>query len=388
MLLDIDRFGTINDVAGFDIGNAILIELSNRLRSIVENQDSIIARIGEDTFAIAIVNKNPLPSVDEVANKIKTEVSKYYFFEDKEYHLSISMGVAISTHNSISTDLYKQANIALANGKGLGGNCVHFYDNSEQILYDERNQLEFELQHISDFDEQLCLYYQTQIDRNHVIRGMEALIRWKHPQLGLLPPSKFLPIIEQSSLSVKIGKWVVEKACAQLKKWTNEFKNNELSISINISNKQFHDPLFVKIIRDNVIKYNINPSLLKLELTEEIVMNFEHALTQVSELKKIGVTLALDDFGTGYSSLSYIKKLNIDQLKIDQSFVRDIFSETPTGIITKTIIELAKNLELEVLAEGVETEEQLEFLKKNGCDSFQGYLFGRPLPIEELKLIF
>jgi EAL domain-containing protein (putative c-di-GMP-specific phosphodiesterase class I) len=232
------------------------------------------------------------------------------------------------------------------------------------------------------------LHYQIQVDSECRAFGAEALIRWKHPERGLVSPIKFIPLAEETGLIIPIGKWVLETACAQLKLWQKNDFTRHLILSVNVSAKQFHEKCFVEEVKAVVQHYGINPSLLKLEPTESILLNnIEQAIATMNELKIIGVRFALDDFGTGFSSLQYLKKLPLNQLKIDQSFVRDLVSDNNDRAIVKTIIAMAQSLNLEVIAEGVETEEQKQILQDNGCNHYQGYLFGRPVPIEEFVAI-
>lgn len=234
-------------------------------------------------------------------------------------------------------------------------------------------------------EEQLQLYYQIQVNNNNQTIGAEALIRWNHPQRGLISPLQFIPIAEKSSLILEIGQWIIDTACRQLSAWSERADTNRLSVAINISNRQFYEESFVARIATAIRSHCIDPALLKLELTESIVMYDAIATEKIGLLRELGTQLSLDDFGTGYSSLSYLRQLDVDQLKIDQSFVRSIVPNTSDGVIAKTIINLAHNFHLNIIAEGVETEYQLAFLKENGCKVFQGYLFGKPLPIEEME---
>jgi EAL domain-containing protein (putative c-di-GMP-specific phosphodiesterase class I) len=234
--------------------------------------------------------------------------------------------------------------------------------------------------------QQFKLFYQLQVDRNNLVLGAEVLIRWQHPQRGMILPAEFIPISEETGLILEIGQWVLDTACAQLKVWEQDSKKNQFKLSVNISAKQFHQPNFVQQVESTIGRHRINTSLLNLELTESMLLgDTEDTITCMNHFKKLGVNFELDDFGTGYSSLQYLKKLPLYQLKIDQSFVRDLIEDANDRAVVTTIITLAHSLGLKVLAEGVETIEQLQFLRDSDCDHYQGYYFSQPLPIEEFE---
>ena len=268
--------------------------------------------------------------------------------------------------------------------KNKGRNNVQIFEpQMEQVVFDKASLLR-DLQ-LAIKKKQLELYYQIQVDSAKNLFGVEALVRWIHPQKGVISPIEFIPLAEETGLIVPIGEWVLDKACAQIKTWEVDEKTKHLVISVNVSSKQMHDEKFPAQVRKTIQKHQINPKNLKLELTESSLLEgIEENATTMSLLKKDGVQLSLDDFGTGYSSLQYLKQLPLDELKIDRSFVKDITSDNQDRSIVKTIITLAESVGMSVLAEGVETEEQLEVLLKNGCQRFQGYLFGSPLPIAKL----
>lgn len=388
LLLDIDHFRILNDVAGHEIGDMLLKQLSIRLMNCIKTHD-VAARIEADRFALLIGNlgndDNVIPTLMRIAERVRFAISNSYVIDNREYHLTVTMGVAPINSGSTVGGLIRQGDAAISKGKKLGGNRVYFLDPSEHAGIEEATRLEFDLHHMV-FDEQLRLYYQIQVDSNNNTVGVEALLRWHHPELGIISPLKFIPIAEESPLGLDIGQWVLEKACKQLAIWSASIRTRYLTIAINIGNRQFHDKFFLKRIKKAIGKYKIDPSLLKLELTEGIVMDHLHAIQQIAALRKLGVQLALDDFGTSYSSLSYLRKLEVHQLKIDRSFVQDIPVDDDSKVMVQTIIDLARNFRLQVVAEGVETEDQLKFLKENDCRLFQGYLFGRPMPIDEIEL--
>jgi EAL domain-containing protein (putative c-di-GMP-specific phosphodiesterase class I) len=278
--------------------------------------------------------------------------------------------------------LLQQADIAMYQAKAAGRNALRFFNPQMQATIMERATLKKEL-HLALAENQFRLYYQAQVYQDHQITGAEALIRWQHPERGLVSPDAFIPLAEESDLILLIGHWVLETACAQLKRWANHESTQHLQIAVNVSARQFHHPDFVNNVIYLINQAGINPTRLKLELTESMALdNLKEAIDKMNVLRKGGVRFSMDDFGTGYSSLSSLKKLPIEQLKIDQSFVRDISSDSDDAVIVQTIIAMAKNLGLKIIAEGVETEAQCLFLEQHGCQHFQGYLFSKPLPVD------
>jgi EAL domain-containing protein (putative c-di-GMP-specific phosphodiesterase class I) len=269
--------------------------------------------------------------------------------------------------------------------KKEGRNGLRFFDPQMQASINSRAALEIELLKAIE-TRQFQLYYQIQVDSNRRPLGAEALIRWQHPARGVVSPAQFIQLAEETGLIIAIGKWILETACAQLQAWQKNDLTRELTLSVNVSAKQFHETDFVAQVQAAVNFYAINPMLLKLEPTESVLLeNIDDTVSTMNKLKAIGVRFALDDFGTGFSSLQYLKKLPLNQLKIDQSFVKDLVSDNSDQAIVRTIIAMAQSLNLEVIAEGVETEEQLHILQHNGCNHYQGYLFGKPLPIEDFE---
>jgi EAL domain-containing protein (putative c-di-GMP-specific phosphodiesterase class I) len=283
-------------------------------------------------------------------------------------------------------DLLRRADIAMYDSKSSGRNKVRFFDPDMQKTMELRASLEDDLRSAITKG-QLKLYYQIQLNQQRQPIGAEALVRWIHPTRGMVPPNEFIPVAEDSSLIVEIGNWVLESACAQIALWSKDKKTSKLVIAANISAKQFVQPDFVNTIDTLLKKHKIEPSRLKLELTESVLIeDIKSVVTKMNALRDtLGVGLSLDDFGTGYSSLSYLKQLPLDQVKIDQSFVRDMTTDASDAIMVKNIIDMAHNFGLNVIAEGVETEEQLNLLKKNGCKSYQGYLFSKPIPVEHFE---
>jgi len=279
----------------------------------------------------------------------------------------------------------KQADIAMYQAKKDGRNTLRFFDPVMQSIINTRASLKRELRRAIE-NQQFSLHYQIQVDSSHLPVGAEALIRWIHPELGLVSPAQFIPMAEESGLILPIGKWVLETACAQLQAWQKNSVTRNLVLAVNVSAIQFRQSDFVAQVKDIIQHYAINPMLLKLELTEGLLLHdIEDTIATMDALTKIGVRFSLDDFGTGYSSLQYLKRLPLDQLKIDQSFVRDIATDSSDRAIVKTIVAMSEALGLSVIAEGVENQAQRDFLDNHGCQSFQGYLFGKPLPIDEFE---
>jgi EAL domain-containing protein (putative c-di-GMP-specific phosphodiesterase class I) len=262
---------------------------------------------------------------------------------------------------------------------------VCFFDPAMQTEMEQRAELEKDLRASVRLN-QMELYYQMQVDESGRVVGAEALIRWRHPRRGMVSPATFIPLAEEIGMILPIGDWVIEQACAQLKAWEMDPVMRKIQLSVNVSPRQLSQPWFVEQVREAVEKSGIRPSRLKLELTESFILDdVDEAIEKMQELRYLGIRFAMDDFGTGYSSLAYLKRLPLEQLKIDQSFVRDVSTDKSNAIMVRTIINIASNFGLEVIAEGVETDEQLAFLRQYGCNKFQGYLFGKPVPVAEFE---
>ena len=389
LFVDLDRFKMLNDTLGHDYGDLLLIEVASRIKSCVREMDTV-ARLGGDEFVVLLENiggdlEDASHKVGMVAEKIRAALAHPYMLKEHEYYSSPSIGISLY-HDADSTmdELLKHADAAMYQAKNAGRNAVRFYDPNLQHDLETRATLENDLRRAIENNE-LHLYYQVQVDINHQPTGVEALLRWIHPQRGLVSPAKFIPIAEDSSLILEIGNWVLEGACAQLAAWASDERMSHLSLAINVSAHQFRLPDFVETVASALSRHNVVTSRLKLELTEGVVVNdLSEVATKMLALKALGVQLSLDDFGTGYSSLTYLKRLPLDQLKIDQSFIRDITSDPSDAGLVQTIIDMAKNFKQDVIAEGVETEAQLAFLKHYDCKSYQGYFFSKPIPVEEL----
>jgi diguanylate cyclase (GGDEF)-like protein/PAS domain S-box-containing protein len=388
LFLDLDHFKTLNDSLGHDVGDMLLQQVAKRLTSCIRDGDTA-ARLGGDEYLVMLENLSEqaieaAAQAEIISEKILFALNQPYQLYTNEYQSSVSIGVALFGKQAISQDeLLKHADIAMYQAKKAGRNSVCFYDPQMQLTIHARLELERELREAIE-KQQFKLYYQIQVDHLGFPLGAEALIRWQHPERGLVSPLHFIQLAEETGLILQIGQWVLEAACAQLKVWEQKASCSALTISINVSAKQFRQEGFVNQVQTAIKSYAINPKLLKLELTESILLEgVEATIIIMNELKKIGIRFSLDDFGTGYSSLQYLKRLPLSQLKIDQSFVHDIVSDTNDKAIVRTIIAMAQSMELEVIAEGVETLEQRQLLQNTGCMKFQGYLFGKPVTIEE-----
>jgi diguanylate cyclase (GGDEF)-like protein/PAS domain S-box-containing protein len=391
LFLDLDKFKTLNDTLGHEYGDLLLVEVAKRLKLCVREVDTV-ARLGGDEFVVLIENvsaeaEDASQKAAHLAEKIRATLATPYRLKEHAYHSSPSIGVCLYYGKNETVDeLLKHADMAMYQAKGSGRNAVRFFDQNMQQAVGTRATLESDLRGAVTA-QQLQLYYQIQVDHDQRPIGAEALLRWSHPQRGLVSPAQFIPIAEESSLILEIGHWVLDSACQQIALWSHHEQTRHLVLAVNISAQQFKQPDFVEQVAAMLRKYRIEPSRLKLELTESVVLDdkFSVVVKMLALRHGLGVTLSLDDFGTGYSSLSYLKWFSLDQIKIDQSFVRDMTTDASDMVMVKTIIDMAQNFGLNVIAEGVETEAQLALLKDNGCMAYQGYLFSKPVPIEEFE---
>jgi diguanylate cyclase (GGDEF)-like protein/PAS domain S-box-containing protein len=390
MFIDLDNFKTLNDTKGHDAGDLLLKEAADRLTRNVREGDTV-ARLGGDEFVIALESLSSTPQeastqAEMIAEKIRIELSQPYLLNRYEHNSSASIGVSLFRGHQDSLDeILKQADLAMYQAKASGRNKVCFFDPAMQAEMEYRAELEKDLRAALRL-QQLELYYQMQVDEGGSIIGAEALIRWKHPQRGMVPPVQFIPLAEELGIILPIGDWVIEQACAQLKAWEMNPVMRKMRISVNVSPRQLSQPYFVEQVKDAIQKSGIRASQLKLELTESFILNdVEEAIEKMQELRSIGICFAMDDFGTGYSSLAYLTRLPLEQLKIDRSFVLNIPHDKNSNVMVRTIINIANNFGMEVVAEGVETDEQLAFLRQYGCHQFQGYLFGKPVPVQEFE---
>lgn len=390
LFIDLDHFKTLNDTKGHSIGDLLLVEVAKRLQSCAREGDTL-ARLGGDEFVVILEDLNEdaaqaAVQVEALCSKIISAVNQPYHLDNYLYHSSASIGICMFSNQQITVDeLLKRADIAMYQAKSAGRNTLSFYDPAMQATLQARAALEFDLR-LAIEENQFKLYYQMQVDYAGKVHGAEVLIRWQHPIKGLVPPLQFIPLAEETGLILPIGLWVLNTACAQIKAWENDPIASHLQIAVNVSASQFHDPDFVKHVSDMLENYAIQSDRLKLELTESLVLNnVEEAIVKMQSLRELGVRFSLDDFGTGFSSLYCLTKLPLDQLKIDQTFVRNICVNNRDAVVVQTIIGMANNLGIEVIAEGVELEEQRAFLKQHDCNFYQGYLFSKPLPIEAFE---
>jgi len=392
LFIDLDDFKTLNDTLGHDIGDLLLQHVAQRLESCVRDGDTV-ARLGGDEFVVMLegLNKQTIEAVaqaESVGEKILDSLNQLYLLDTHEYSNTPSIGVTLfSNHHQAPEELMKQADIAMYQAKKAGRNSLRFFDPKMQESINARAALEEALRNAL-VNNEFQLYYQIQVNHSRRPLGAEALIRWIQPERGMIPPMQFIPLAEENGLILPIGQWVLETACTQLKIWQQTELTRDLVLAVNVSAKQFRQADFVAQIHAMVQHHGINPILLKFELTESLLLDdVVDTIATMTALSEIGVQFSLDDFGTGYSSLQYIKQLPLDQLKIDQSFVRDIVSDNSDKAIVRTIIAMAHSLSFDVIAEGVETEAQRQLLQDIGCTHYQGYLFAKPIPIEQFEAL-
>jgi diguanylate cyclase (GGDEF)-like protein/PAS domain S-box-containing protein len=390
LFMDMDNFKILNDTQGHDIGDMLLIEVARRLKTSVRETDTV-ARLGGDEFVVILqgLGSSELLAAnqaEDIAEKIVAALSETYFLGEHEHHSSVSIGVGLFHGRGTTVDeLLKRADTAMYQAKSAGRNAVRFFETDMQRAVESRAMMEKALRQALAKNE-LQLYYQMQVDREQRVVGAEALLRWINEERGFVSPAQFIPLAEESGLILPIGLWVLDTACRQLRRWQAHPSSRHLQLAVNVSARQFRQANFVAQVGEILQKHGIDPTRLKLELTESIVLNdVEETVQKMLALKQFGVQFSMDDFGTGYSSLSYLKQLPLNQIKIDQSFVRDIVIDKSDAIIVKTIIDMSLNFNLEVIAEGVETEEQLNILRQNGCQAFQGYLFSKAVPLTEFE---
>jgi diguanylate cyclase (GGDEF)-like protein/PAS domain S-box-containing protein len=388
LFLDLDHFKVLNDSLGHDIGDLLLQQVAARLAICVREGDTV-ARLGGDEYVVVLEDLSEqgfeaAAQTETIANKILATLNQPYELDIHEHHITPSIGITVfDGHSATIDELLKQADIAMYQAKKAGRNTMRFFNPQMQISITARVAIERELRKALE-NKQLHLHYQIQVDNLGHPLGAEALIRWIHPERGMVSPAQFIPLAEETGLILPIGNWVLDTACAQIKAWHQNPLTRDLTLSINVSAKQFRQADFLEQVRAAIERHAIDPMQLKLELTESLLLdNIEDTIVSMTALGEIGVQFSLDDFGTGYSSLQYLKRLPLFQLKIDQSFVRDIVTDSHDRSIVRTIIAMAQSLYLNVIAEGVETEEQRALLLSNGCKRYQGYLFGKPVPIEQ-----
>lgn len=387
LFIDLDNFKVLNDTLGHDMGDQLLIEVARRLSACVRESDTV-ARFGGDEFVIML--ENLAPDIDQailgaqaVAHKLLTHVNQPIELLGKPHYSSPSIGIALFGDKRVEVDeLLKRADLAMYEAKSAGRNTLRFFDPSMQAAINARLHLEADMRQGLGRGE-FSVHYQPIVDEQARLVGAEALLRWQHPRRGMVSPAEFIPLAEHNGVILELGRFVLHHACAQLAQWATNPATAHLSLSVNVSARQFHRVDFVAEVLDAVHTHHIAPQRLMLELTESMLLGeFSGAVQRMEELRKIGIRFALDDFGTGYSSLSYLKRLPLNQIKIDRSFVHEVLSDPNDAAIVRTILALAQSLDLHVVAEGVETAGQLGFLRLHGCHGFQGYLFGRPAPLQ------
>lgn len=390
MFIDLDNFKVLNDTLGHAKGDLLLQQVARRLRNCVAKGD-LVARLGGDEFVVLIENTpdkplDPLTAAQVVSQRILDALGEPYVLPGYLHHSTCSIGVTLFGNSpSNVSELLKQADLAMYQAKAAGRNAVRFFDPEMQAVATANAALATDLRQAWR-ENQLKIEYQPQVGNDGAMVGVEALLRWQHPTRGIVQPAQFIPTAEETSLIVPIGHWVVEAACKQLAAWATRPDRRHLSIAVNVSVRQFRHPEFVHDVVTLVRQSGIVPGRLKLELTESLLADgLDVTVAKMRTLKDMGVRLSVDDFGIGYSSLSYLKRLPLDELKIDREFVKDILTDSNDAAIAGTIIGLGRSLGLEVIAEGVETDEQRAFLSRQGCQRYQGYFFSRPLPIEELE---
>ncbi|MFT5720772.1 MAG: diguanylate cyclase (GGDEF)-like protein/PAS domain S-box-containing protein [Motiliproteus sp.] len=390
LFVDLDDFKKLNDTLSHEYGDLLLIEVARRIRSCL-GEVGTVARFGGDDFVVLLEEvddqvEQATQKVTLIAEKIRVTLIEPYRLNGMQYLSSASIGVSLYQGDGVTaSDVLTHADMAMYRAKGAGRNAVRVFDAEMQLAVVTHTLLEADLRRAVP-EQQLELYYQIQVNSDHQTIGAEALVRWHHPTRGMVSPAQFIPLAEESSLILDVGGWVMDTACRQLAEWAKSERTRHLTLAVNVSAKQFKQPDFVDNLKDLLYLYELDPSRLKIELTESVVLNdLAEVIAKMHALKALKVRLAMDDFGTGYSSLSYLKKLPLDQLKIDQSFVRDLTSDHNDVVMVQTIVDMAKNFHLNVIAEGVETEAQLILLKHLGCMFYQGYFFSKPMPIEQLE---
>jgi len=389
LYLDLDHFKNLNDTQGHEVGDHLLVEIARRLRACVREGDTV-ARLGGDEFVLLIQQlgeglETAVSLAGTVGEKIVARLSEPCDLGPVVYQGTTSVGITLFVGQSVSVDeLLKRADLAMYQAKAGGRNTVRFFDPAIQARINARAVLEAELRHAVERHE-LVLHYQPQVDTQGLCMGVEALIRWDNPNRGRVQPLDFIPLAEETGLILPIGNWVLGEACRTLRAWQNDPLTAPLTIAVNVSARQFRQSNFVHEVRAHLDASGINPERLKLEITESmLVENIEQTIATMLALKGLGVSFSLDDFGTGYSSLYYVKRLPLDQIKIDQSFVRDILVDPNDAAICRAVIAMGRSLGLRTIAEGVETQRQWAFLAGEQCDGAQGYLYARPMPAHEL----
>lgn len=386
LFLDLDQFKRINDSLGHDVGDALLMKVAEMLRQCVRHQDTV-ARMGGDEFVILLTDVDGMAGASAVARKILNTMQNPNRLLRHEIIVTPSIGITMAPDDSLNADiLLKNADLAMYRAKSMGRNNYQFFTEEMNAQVLDNLMIENELRHAIENNE-LILDFQPQMSlRASQLTGVEALVRWIHPEKGLMDPGEFIPVAEQAGLMINLGEWIMRNACRQ---WREVEKQGmpPVKLAVNLSARQFRDQYLLNMIQNILSETDFKPIQLQLEITETTLMdNLEHAVSILEQIKSLGISVSIDDFGTGYSSLNYLKRLPIDELKVDRTFIRDIPEDKDDMAITSAVIAMAHELKIKVVAEGVETREQWDFLKKNKCDYAQGYLLGKPSkPMELLK---
>jgi diguanylate cyclase (GGDEF)-like protein len=383
MFLDLDKFKQINDTLGHETGDWLLKSVADRLKGCLRETDHLF-RLGGDEFTIILTNLGRDIDVARVTRKILNSINQAFVFDNHEIFTSTSIGISVFPNDGWDVEgLVKNADMAMYAAKDSGGNDYRFFTEEMNSKALHRMKMENSLRKALDRDE-LLLYYQPLVDRTNRIVGMEALLRWEHPEMGLILPADFIRISEETGMIVAIGRWVMETACTQTKRW-HDMGFDGLFVSVNMTARQFREPDFEKMVIDILRQSGLPPRCLNLEITESnMIQDPENCIAKMEALRARGISFSIDDFGTGYSSLSYLKRFPIDSLKIDRSFISDSMRNKDDREIVKTILAMAHHLNIDAMAEGVETKAQKDFLIDHGCSNLQGFLFATPLPGEKI----
>ncbi|MBG9943389.1 EAL domain-containing protein [Brevibacillus formosus] len=381
LFLDLDRFKDVNDSFGHDVGDMLLVEAAKRLQACLKPGD-VVARLGGDEFTIMQNQLQDRSEATALAEQIMYQLQRPFELDGHVFNVSCSIGIALYPQDGDNPeDLLKRADTALYTVKSRGKNGYDFFDPTMEAKSLERILMENEMRKAIE-QEQFQIYYQPKIDiATSAMTGMEALVRWVHPELGIIPPNRFIPIAEETGMILALGEWILKQACKQNKIWHDQ--GYTLKVSVNLSARQIYQKDLVEMIKDILQETNLSPNWLELEITESIFVKMEEATAVLQQIRDIGIQISIDDFGTGYSSFSYIKSLPVDTIKIDASFIRDIHHNQESQAIVKAIVTIAQSLNMNVIAEGIELHDQVAALKENGCDHGQGYLFSKPLPTHD-----
>jgi len=388
LFIDLDNFKILNDTLGHDVGDQLLKQAAQRLIRCTREGDTV-ARLGGDEFVVVLTDLSRIAAeagadAETVARKILGALNQRYLLGDVTHHSTASIGLTLFRGTSISIDdLLRQADLTMYKSKAAGRNTHSFFDPAMAVAVKERAAMEADLRRAIEH-RQFALHYQAQVGGEGQVIGAEALLRWHHPDRGMVSPAEFISLAEETGLILPLGRWVLQSACLQLARWAHHAGTSRLTLAVNVSAHQFCQPGFVDQVLHDLSASGADAHRLKLELTESLMVQNVAEITEVMlALRAVGVSFSLDDFGTGYSSLAYLKRMPLDQLKIDRSFVHDVLIDSNDAAIARTIVALADSLGLSVIAEGVENEAQRAFLASQGCHVYQGYLFSQALPIEQ-----